>query len=332
MSSESGVPPKKRVDVAVAVVFNSAGEVLWACRPEGKPYAGYWEFPGGKVEPGESVWQCLVRELKEELDITCTEGGPWFRIEHDYEHAAVRLHLYRVWQYTGQPRALEQQQFTWAPLNSRDPAQPNLAPILPATAPLLPILAQPTFMALSSYGQGFEACARRLESWFAQLTEPVYLQFREKELSGEVLRRAFLHAQSLCVGTPHQLVVNSACLNALESACGEAIDCAVHLTEHDLNSPEPWLGRSLVGASVHSAVGLEKAFLLGLKYTVLGAVKATASHPGQDGLGWAAFQQLAIEARLPVFAIGGLCASDAEVARRNGAHGIAVLSRLGLEN
>lgn len=330
MSPDVGIVPKKRVDVAVAVVFNAAGDVLWACRPEGKPYAGYWEFPGGKVEPGESVWQCLVRELKEELDITCIEGGPWFRIEHDYEHAAVRLHLYRVWQFSGQPRALEQQQFTWAPLNSKNPDQPNLAPILPATEPLLPMLAQPTFMALSSYGNDFEACAKRFESFFARLTEPVYLQFREKNLSGDALRRAFLHAKALCAGTAHTLLVNSACLPALESACGHEVDCAVHLTEQDLNSPERWQGRLLAGASVHSAAGLETAFRLGLRYAVLGAVKETTSHPGQDGLGWAAFQQLAVEARLPVFAIGGLCASDLQDAKRHGAHGIAVLSRLAL--
>ena len=119
---------KPRIDVAVAVVFNAAGQVLWGCRPEGKPYAGYWEFPGGKVEPDETVWQALVRELKEELDITALEGGPWFRIEHDYEHANVRLHLYRVWHFEGTPKSLEQQPFTWASLDSSD-----LSPILPAT-------------------------------------------------------------------------------------------------------------------------------------------------------------------------------------------------------
>ncbi|MFP5482296.1 MAG: NUDIX domain-containing protein, partial [Gammaproteobacteria bacterium] len=137
---------KPRIDVAVAVVFNTHGQVLWGCRPEGKPYAGYWEFPGGKVEPDETVWQALVRELKEELDITALEGGPWFRIEHDYEHANVRLHLYRVWRFDGSPKSLENQRFTWASLDSSD-----LAPILPATEPLLPKLAQPTVMALSNY-------------------------------------------------------------------------------------------------------------------------------------------------------------------------------------
>ena len=144
MSAIVNTVVKPRIDVAVAVVFNTHGQVLWACRPEGKPYAGYWEFPGGKVEAAEGVWRALVRELKEELDITATQGGPWFLIEHDYEHANVRLHLYRVWAFEGDPRPLEKQAFTWASLDSSD-----LSPILPATEPLLPKLAQPTLMALS---------------------------------------------------------------------------------------------------------------------------------------------------------------------------------------
>ncbi|HEX4856755.1 MAG TPA: NUDIX domain-containing protein, partial [Limnobacter sp.] len=195
---------KPRVDVAVAVVFNHSGQVLWGCRPEGKPYAGYWEFPGGKVEPGETVWQALVRELKEELDITAIAGGPWFQIEHDYEHANVRLHLYRVWEFEGEPKALEGQGFTWASLDSSD-----LSPVLPATAPLLPTLAQPSIMALSNYEAGFDACARRLEIGLRRMTQPVYVQFREKRLEGERLLQAFLHCQGLCRETGHLLLLNS---------------------------------------------------------------------------------------------------------------------------
>lgn len=313
---------KPRIDVAVAVVFNAAGQVLWGCRPEGKPYAGYWEFPGGKVEPDESVWQALVRELKEELDITALEGGPWFRIEHDYAHANVRLHLYRVWSYQGTPKSLEQQAFTWASLDSSD-----LSPILPATEPLLPKLAQPTVMALSNYEAGFDACAHRLEQALRSTHTPVYVQFREKALTGESLIRAFEHCYGLCQETGQAMLLNSASWLSLRQHL-DALPCPLHLTEAHLLAGE-FNDLQCAGASVHTAAALEAAFVRGLSYAVLGALKHTASHPGQAGMGWQAFQSIAVQARLPVFAIGGLSVGDGEEARKHGAHGMAMLSQFG---
>lgn len=311
---------KPRIDVAVAVVFNTQGQVLWACRPEGKPYAGYWEFPGGKVEAGESVWPALVRELKEELDITATLGGPWFLIEHDYEHANVRLHLYRVWAYEGAPKSLEQQAFTWASLDSSD-----LYPILPATAPLLPKLAQPTLMALSNYGGGFQACADRLERALTGLQTPVYVQFREKALNGDDLIRAYEHCYALCQKTGQTMLLNSETWLGLRESL-EALPCPLHLTEAHLRSGE-FTYLQCAGASVHSAASLALAQERGLSYAVLGAVHATASHPGQAGMGWGQFQALVQAARLPVFAIGGLAISELHIAQQHGAHGVAMLSQ-----
>lgn len=309
---------KPRIDVAVAVVFNNAGKVLWGCRPEGKPYAGYWEFPGGKVEPDETIWQALVRELQEELDITALEGGPWFRIEHDYEHANVRLHLYRVWAFEGMPKSLEQQKFTWASLDSSD-----LAPILPATEPLLPKLAQPTVMALSNYEVNFDACAARLEGALRAALKPVYVQFREKRLEGTPLIRAFEHCYGLCQETGQAMLLNSSTWVNLRQHL-DALPCPLHLTESDLLSGQ-FADSHCAGASVHSSTSLAVAFERGLAYAVLGAVKETASHPGQAGMGWTHFQEIAEGARLPVFAIGGLGAADIDTARKHGAHGVAML-------
>ncbi len=311
---------KPRIDVAVAVVFNTRGQVLWACRPEGKPYAGYWEFPGGKVEADEGVWRALVRELKEELDITATQGGPWFLIEHDYEHANVRLHLYRVWAFEGDPRPLEKQAFTWASLDSSD-----LSPILPATEPLLPKLAQPVLMALSSYGENFEACANRLERALEGLHTPVYVQFREKALKGDALIRAYEHCYALCQKTGQTMLLNSETWLSLRESL-DALPCPLHLTEAHLHSGE-FANLQCLGASVHSAASLATAHDRGLAYAVLGAVQATASHPGQSGMGWSQFQVLAQAARLPVFAIGGLASSDLRMAQQHGAHGVAMLSQ-----
>ena len=310
--------PKPRIDVAVAVVFNPQGEVLWGCRPAGKPYAGYWEFPGGKVEPNETVWQALVRELQEELGILATQGGPWFVIEHDYEHANVRLHLYKVWSFEGAPKSLEKQDFQWAPLHPTD-----LSPILPATEPLLPKLAQPRLMAVSNYEEGFDACASRLSAALARQTSPVYVQFREKHLVGETLWLAFEHCHDLCVRYGHHLVLNSGTLGNMGSRA-EQLDLPLHLTESDLLSGA-FRAKHCVGASVHDAVSLKEAFDQGLDYAVLGAVKYTATHPEKVALGWQGFAELSRSARLPVFAIGGLSVDDLHESARHGAHGVAMM-------
>ncbi len=107
------------------------GDVLLACRPEGKPYSGYWEFPGGKVEPGESVLAALKREFAEEIGVQIETAEPWCCVEHVYPHAHVRLHFFISREWRGEPRSLEGQALVWqGTLFAVDP-------ILPATVPLL---------------------------------------------------------------------------------------------------------------------------------------------------------------------------------------------------
>ncbi|NJM32796.1 MAG: Nudix family hydrolase [Limnobacter sp.] len=330
----------KRIDVAVAVVFNAQGDVLWGQRPQGKPYAGYWEFPGGKVEADETVWQALVRELQEELGITAQQGGPWFVMEHDYEHAKVRLHLYRVWQFEGTPRALEGQTLTWSSL------QPgHLQPVLPATEPLLPVLAQPGVLAVSSYGlMGADAVASKLQPaqsppdsqrtgvapFVGKSAGGMRVLFREPELVGQTLVDAWQHCQQICSALTLDLICHSAtALRLLEAGCELPHGLRVHLTQTHLETRPQFAPHwQVLGASVHDAASLQLAHARGLHYAVLGAVRATASHPGQGGMGWAAFQQLVQEARLPVYAIGGLGLDDWGEARIHGAHGLAMIRQL----
>jgi 8-oxo-dGTP diphosphatase len=118
------------IDVAVGILMKPNGDVLLAKRPSGKPYAGYWEFPGGKVEPGESVLSALKREFVEELGIRILSAEPWCGIEHVYPHAHVRLHFYISREWEGEPQSLEAQEFAWQ-------GSVVVQPILPATIPLL---------------------------------------------------------------------------------------------------------------------------------------------------------------------------------------------------
>lgn len=101
-------------EVVVGVVIDAVhGRYLMSSRPAGKPYAGYWEFPGGKIEAAEGAIEALTRELREELSVTVTRAVPWFTLEHDYPHAYVRLHYWRVTAFDGALKPLEGQQYEW---------------------------------------------------------------------------------------------------------------------------------------------------------------------------------------------------------------------------
>ncbi len=119
------------VDVAVGVLIKPGGKFLLTSRPEGKAYAGYWEFPGGKLEAGESVEQALRRELQEEIGVTISAAHAWKEMLVDYPHAFVRLHFCKVFDWSGGLQMNEGQQFTWEHLPVR------CAPVLPGTVPVL---------------------------------------------------------------------------------------------------------------------------------------------------------------------------------------------------
>ena len=134
-AARQGDADRSVVDVAVGVLIQPDGQFLLTSRPDGKPYAGYWEFPGGKLEVGESVAQALVRELHEELGIHVGAVQPW-RVEMvDYPHALVRLHFCKVFEWTGALEMREYQNCSWEQLPVR------MSPILPGTIPVLQWLA-----------------------------------------------------------------------------------------------------------------------------------------------------------------------------------------------
>jgi 8-oxo-dGTP diphosphatase len=127
---------RQPVDVAVGVLIDAAGRFLLTSRPAGKVYAGYWEFPGGKLEAGESVEDALRRELQEELGITIGAVHPWKVEMYDYPHALVRLHFCKVYEWAGEVEMREQQAMAWQDL----PVQ--VQPVLPGTVPVLQWFAQ----------------------------------------------------------------------------------------------------------------------------------------------------------------------------------------------
>jgi 8-oxo-dGTP diphosphatase len=126
-------------EVAAGILLDGQQRFLMGQRPIGKPYEGYWEFPGGKVEVGETLFQTLQRELQEELGITIHGSIDLMTIEHDYPHAYVRIHVSVIRDWSGEPAGCENQALSWQDLNSD---QLTVDPLLPAALPMIQELKQ----------------------------------------------------------------------------------------------------------------------------------------------------------------------------------------------
>jgi len=127
---------RKHTEVAVGILVRPDGALLLSTRPPGKPYAGYWEFPGGKLEMGETVEQALRRELVEELGVSIGPAEVWKVTEHDYPHALVRLHWCKVHAWTGEFEMREGQEMAWQQLPL------DVSPVLPGAYPVLQWLSE----------------------------------------------------------------------------------------------------------------------------------------------------------------------------------------------
>jgi 8-oxo-dGTP diphosphatase len=298
------------VEVVAAVMQRADGAFLLAQRPPGKVYAGYWEFPGGKVEAGEPLQAALARELHEELGIELTRAYPWITRVFTYPHATVRLNFFRVAQWRGDPHPRENQAIAW-----QRPQGPMAEPMLPANAPVLASLALPTEYAISAAAAlgvpaMLAALERRLEDGLK------LLQVREPELTYEG-RKLFTEQ---AIGLAHRY----ACKVLVKEPGFPQAD-GLHLTARELMDCRAKPNAALVAASCHTREEIQRAAHLALDFAVLGPVKATASHAGSEGIGWRRFAELARGSSIPIYAIGGLAGQDMEDAWQAGAHGIAMI-------
>jgi 8-oxo-dGTP diphosphatase len=302
------------VEVVAAVVERPDGRFLLAQRPAGKAYAGYWEFPGGKVEPGEALAAAIARELHEELGIEVEFADPWIVRIYTYPHAKVRLNFFRVRAWHGEPHGKEQQQLAWQHASAVD-----VAPLLPANAPVLRALQLPFEYAITHAGEMGEAQQlRALEERLAQGLR--LIQVREKSMRAPALEH---FAQSvLARARPHgaRVLINSDIELALRLGADGVHLAATHLARLEQRPALGWCA-----GSCHNAEELARAAQLGVDFAVLGPVQATPSHPDSTPLGWEGFTASARGFSLPVFALGGMKPDDLETAWRCGAQGIAMV-------
>lgn len=309
----------KVVHVAVAILQQANGEFLLASRPQGKGWAGWWEFPGGKIEQGETPEHALIRELQEELGVTPTAIQPWiirrydYPATHDAEAKTVLLHFFFVTAWQGEVTPLEGQTLAW-----QSPHHVEVSPVLPANAPIMHALALPNIYAISNMAemgqsQFMRALSHALDHGLR------LIQIREKQLSYDALSAFTQAVLTLCEPYQIKVMVNTDIAHAMQLGAH-----GVHLTSRELMQLAHRPEKLLVGASCHTPLELKQAESLALDFVVLSPVLTTLSHPDAVPIGWETFMHWAQHVSLPVYALGGMRPQDLSTAFQSGARGIAM--------
>ena len=322
----------KTINVAVAILQRKSDdgqdEFLLASRPQSKAWAGWWEFPGGKIEANETPEHALTRELQEELGITPTQVQQWLKRRfdyptisqngHDFAAKTVLLHFYFVTQWQGEIVPKEGQQLSW-----QNPQNISVSPVLPANAPIMQALALPPVYAISNVAEmGESAWLNVLET---QLKNGLKLiQLREKQLTTQAFMRLAEQVLKMAKAYEAKVLINSDIELVRKIDALNLGKLGVHLNSQQLMALSVKPADLIVAASCHNALELAHAQKLDLDFVVLSPVQPTKSHENVVTLGWESFANLIENYSLPVYGLGGMQMSDLDQALRCGARGIAM--------
>lgn len=307
----------KPVHVVAAVLRDARGRILLARRTAGRDLAGAWEFPGGKVEPGESALEALDRELHEELGIRVLAAEPLIAVPQAYPAKRIVLDVYTVTAFEGTPRGRERQALAWSPVEKL-----SSYPMPPADRPVVAALTAPARYLISPDVPERAPFLARLDRALAAGVRRV--QLRARGLDPAALALLARDAGLRCRVQGAELLVNG------EPALAADLGLGLHLRSSQLMAlrQRPLPEGQTVAASCHDAEQLAQAERLGLDFVVLGPVRATESHPEANPLGWGGFSALREGVSLPIYALGGMKPADLAVARRHGAQGVAGIRSL----
>jgi len=301
------------VHVAVGVIRDSLGNILITRRAEHVHQGGLWEFPGGKLEPGESVVQALTRELSEEVGIQVAQARPLIKIKHDYGDRRVLLDVWEVSAFSGRETACEGQAMRWV-----SPPQLDALNFPAANLPIIRAAQLPAYYAIL---EGRDV-AEVLQNFQRILLSGIrLLQLRIKSLPATDVPQVLALVADTCRQQQIRLLLNS------DLQLGSGQGDGVHLTSRALAAcagrPS---GYAWVAASCHDLAELQQAEKLGIDFAVLAPVQQTATHPDAKPLGWEQVTALLETVNIPVFVMGGLGRGDLDRALAAGAQGIAGVS------
>lgn len=312
-------PLNGHIHVAAAALADSQGRILIAKHPDQVRQGGRWEFPGGKLEPGETPTAALARELNEELGIRLLSSRSLIRVHHDYGYCRILLDVHRVIGYVGDPHGREGQPIAWVHPDAMDPsAFPT------GDRPIILALRLPERYLIT--GEDPHTTDHFMDRLDHALARGIRLaQLRAHDLSDDDYADLAQSAFRLCARHGARLLLNRDPHLVRDLPCH-----GLHLTGWRLAVfvRRPLDDRHLVGASCHNAQDLSRAARLGLDYALLSPVQATRSHPDAQPMGWGRFAALAEGAGLPVYALGGLGPDDLDTAFAHGAQGIAAICGL----
>lgn len=303
------------INVAAGIVRDAAGRVLVNQRPPGKPFAGRWEFPGGKISPGETAAQALDRELDEELGITIRWQRPLITFPYCYEEFDVRLRVNEVLDYEGVPSGWEGQSLDWAA-----PDQLDTVDLLEANTAIIRAIVLPRICLITDAERFGALRTLDLVAEHAR-SRRVLVIVREKTMADHELEAFVASIEEACRPRGSVVSVHADCAAGLYEGTG-----GVHLSARALEGGTLPKAAGPVGVSCHSEAEIHAAARLGVDYALLSPVKPTASHPRAEPLGWRRFRDAIDAAPLPVYALGGMTFEDQDTAIQHGAQGVAVLS------
>jgi len=329
------------VEVAVAAIINAQNEVLISLRPQHVHQGGLWEFPGGRLEAGETVEQALHRELKEELNISVQGAQPLITLKHNYGDISVRLHVWKVTRYSS-PRYFSQGNVS---LNHRSGAEGQKIKwqaLSALAASQFPAANQAIITALQLPNEYLiTGCFQSIADFKTRLTKAInagigLLQLRLKptwvEANSVLARQAFKVALELCKKNKITLMLNIP--EALRLSMLDELNnnkTGMHLDSSRLNGEDSAFRQQqswckYVSASCHTVADIEKAKNLGADFIVLSPVQKTSSHPEATPLGWQSFSEYVKDCDFPVYALGGVTPDDIKLAQQHGGQGIAGIS------
>lgn len=312
-----------RIHVAVGVVKNARHQVLLSRRRQKQHLAGCWEFPGGKVEMGESGYDALRREFKEEVNLEIQAAEKCIAIPFDYPEQQVLLDVYLITDYSGQAEGMEQQEIDWVDLKAIENRQ-------------LPAANKPILTALNLPNEAFitgehQSQARFFESLVSALETGIELvQIR----SPLITEREYV---SLCEKIVMDLMKPFPWVKFFANCSADIFPHTGfeywHLSGENLRKmtlQKPAIQAKYTSAAVHAYADLKRAEEADLDFVYLSSVNKTRSKPQAEPLGWQKFSDIVSRAKIPVYALGGMTPQDIRQAKRCGAQGVAGISAYGL--